>query len=418
LINGKRFTLANRLKIMNMTNLAPGASEPVVLDVDPFSTDYILNPYPYHRQMRDAGPVLRLPQWDVYAVARYAQVRAVLEDPVTFCSGAGVGITNFKKEPPWRPPSMVLETDAPDHTQNRAVISRTLSPAALRSLRAGFEAEATRQVDALVERGSFDAVKDLGEAFPLKVFGDAVGVPSDHREHLIAYGNMVFNGMGPRNELYAKAMANAEVVNSWVWNACQRESLTPDGLGIRVFDAVDSGILNEVAAATLVRSFLSAGVDTTAIAIGNAMYCFANNPDQWQALRKDPNLARAAFEEMLRYESPFQTFFRTTTCETVLDGITIPANEKVMVSLGAANRDPLQWADAERFDITRSTVGHVGFGAGIHGCVGQMIARLELEVVLRALVAKVASIELDGEPVRQLHNTLRGFDYLPVRIRT
>lgn len=400
-----------------MTSIATSEMAPVI-DIDPFSDDYILNPYPYHARLRDGGPVVRLKQWNVHATGRHELVRAVLEDPVTYCSGAGVGISNFKQEPPWRPPSMVLETDPPEHTRNRAVISRTLSPAALRSLRGGFEAEANRLVDRLVERGSFEVVKDLAEAFPLKVFADAVGVPEGDRQHLIAYGNMVFNGMGPRNTLYAKAMANAEEVSAWVWNACQRASLTPEGLGMQIYNAADSGILTETECAMLTRSFLSAGVDTTANAISNALHCFANNPDQWQALRKDPNLARAAFEEVMRYESPFQTFFRTTTCETILGGITIPADEKIMLSLGSANRDPRQWDDPDTFNIGRSTLGHVGFGGGIHGCVGQMIARLELEVVLRALATRVSSIEIDGEPRRQPHNTLRGFEYLPVRVLT
>lgn len=391
--------------------------QPPVVDIDPFSHEYILNPFPWHAQLREAAPVVRLAKWDAYAVGRYAQVRAVLEDPETYCSGAGVGLSNFKKEPPWRPPSMVLETDPPEHTRNRAVISRTLSPAALRALRAGFEAEAARLVDALLERGSFDAVKDLGEAYPLKVFADAVGVPEDNRNYLVDYGNMVFNGMGPRNALYAQAMANAETVNAWVWHACQRSNLRPGSLGAQIYTAVDAGTLTEVEAATLTRSFLSAGVDTTAIALATAMYCFATNPEQWQALRENPDLARPAFEELLRVESPFQTFFRTTTCEAELDGYTIPAGEKVMLSLGSANRDPRQWPDPERFDIRRTTTGHVGFGAGIHGCVGQMIARLELEVMLRALAAKVAHIELDGTPRRQLHNTLRGFEMLPVKFR-
>jgi cytochrome P450 len=401
-----------------MTAVANSRREPPVLDVDPFSHDYILNPYPYHQQLRDAGPVVWLKQWGVWAVARHAQVRTVLEDANTFCSGAGVGISNFKKEKPWRPPSLVLETDPPEHTRNRAVISRTLSPAALRSLRDRFEQEAIRMVDTLIARETFDAAKDLGEAYPLKVFGDAVGVPPDGREHLIAYGNMVFNGMGPRNELYQQAMANAETVNEWVWNACQRKTLTPDGLGVQIFAAVDAGTLTDNEAATLVRSFLSAGVDTTANAIGNALYCFAKNPDQWQLLRQDPSLVRPAFEEVMRYESPFQTFFRTTTRDTMIGDVRIGADEKVMISLGAANRDPAQWSEPDRFDISRSTIGHVGFGGGIHGCVGQMTARLEVEMVLRALVAKVTSIEIIDEPRRHLHNTLRGFTTLPVRVRT
>ncbi len=395
---------------------APQGGAPLC-GVDPFSDDYILNPYPLHAQLRDAGPVVWLEKWQVFACARYREVKAVLEDPATFCSGAGVGIANFHKEPPWRPPSMVLETDPPDHTRNRAVISRTLSPAALRTLRTRFEEEAVKLVERLLQRESFDAVKDMGEAFPLKVFADAIGIRPEFRGHLIAYGNMVFNGMGPKNALYAQAMANATEVAAKVWEACQRKNLADDGLGIHIFDAVDSGILTDEQGATLVRSFMSAGIDTTANAIATAMWLFASHPEQWQALRANPDLARAAFEELLRFESPFQTFFRTTTREVEIGGIRLAADEKVMVSLGAANRDPRQWQEPDRFDITRSTTGHVGFGAGIHGCVGQMIARLELEVLLRALAARVSSIEFAGESRRMLHNTLRGFQSLPVRLR-
>ena len=387
-----------------------------VSGIDPFSDENILDPYPFHAQLRDAGPIVWLEKWQVFATGRYREVKAILEDADTFCSGAGVGLANFHKEAPWRPPSMVLETDPPDHTRNRAVISRTLSPAALRPLRTRFEEEAARLVDRLLARDGFDGVKDMGEAFPLKVFADAIGIRPDGREHLIAYGNMVFNGMGPKNKLYAQAMANATEVAGWVWEACQRRNLSPDGLGIRIFDAVDSGILTDEQGATLVRSFLSAGIDTTANAIASALWCFANWPQQWQALRAKPDLARAAFEELLRFESPFQTFFRTTTREVEFAGVRLPKDEKVMISPAAGNRDPRQWSDPDRFDITRSTTGHLGFGAGIHGCVGQMIARLELEVLLRAMAAKVSSIEVTGEPRRMLHNTLRGFQSLPVRL--
>jgi cytochrome P450 len=404
-------------KEMNMAGVDTTISVAPVMDLDPFSEDYILHPYPYHAQLRDAGQLVFLEKWNVFATGRYAEVRAVLEDPATFCSGGGVGLANFHKEKPWRPPSMLLETDPPEHTRNRAVISRALSPAALRALRSRFDAEAVALVGRLLQQDSFDAVKDLGEAFPLKVFADAIGIRPEGRQNLIPYGDMVFNAMGPRNALYAKAMENGEDVANWVWDACQRRNLSPDGLGIRIFDAVDDGILTDEEGAKVVRSFLSAGIDTTANALATAVYCFATHPDQWQALRANPDLARPAFEELLRFESPFQTFFRTTTREVELAGVTIPAEEKIMMSLGSANRDPRQWSDPDRFDITRSTIGHVGFGMGIHGCVGQMIARLEVEVILRALAAQVSSIEIVGEPRQRLHNTLRGFEYLQVRLR-
>lgn len=393
------------------------ATEAPILDLDPFSHDYIIDPYPFHRQMREAGPVVWLKKYGIWSVSRYAQVKAVLQDPETFCSGQGVGLSNFKEDEPWRPPSLLLETDPPRHTTNRAIISRILSPATMKKLRDDFEAAAARQVDELLERGSFDAIPDLAEAYPLKVFADAIGIRPGGRTKLITYGNMVFNGMGPKNELYRRAMENASAVSEWVWNACQRDALSPDGLGIQIFAAVDNNILTETEGAMLVRSFMSAGIDTTANAIGSALYCLAQHPEEWEKLRGDPSLARAAFEETLRFESPFQTFFRTTTRATAIEGIPIGANQKVMISLGAANRDPAQWSEPDRFDITRSTIGHVGFGAGIHACVGQMMARLEVEMVLRALAAKAASIALAGTPRLHDHNTLRGYATLPIRLR-
>jgi cytochrome P450 len=392
--------------------------EAPALELDPFADDYLLDPYPHHERLRAAGPVVRLPRYDCYASGRYAVVKAVLEDPATFCSGAGVGLTNFRKEPPWRVPSLVLETDPPDHTRNRAAIGRALSPLILRNLREGFQQEAHALVETLLQRGgAIEAVTELAEVFPVKVFADAVGLRKDQRrDNLIAYGNMVFNTMGPRNQHYANAMANAEAVAAWVWDACQRSALTPDGLGAKIFEAVDAGILNDQQGATLVRSFLSAGIDTTANAIGLALHCFALHPEQWDLLVADPELARGAFEEVLRFGSPFQTFFRTTTRETQIEGIRLAENEKILVSPGSANRDPAKWQRPDAFDIRRSAAGHLAFGAGIHGCVGQMMARLEVEVLLRALAARVKRIELAGEARIQPHNTLRGFAVLPVRL--
>ncbi len=124
---------------------------------------------------------------------------------------------------------------------------------------------------------------------------------------------------------------------------------------------------------------------------------------------------KSAFEELMRFESPFQTFFRTATCDTEIDGVAIREDDKILVSLAAANRDPRRWSDPHTFDVRRSTTGHLGFGTGIHGCVGQMIARLEVEVVLTSLARRVSRIELIDAPVRQPHNVLRGYESIPVR---
>jgi 4-methoxybenzoate monooxygenase (O-demethylating) len=384
--------------------------------IDPFSHAFLNDPYPHHEAMREAGPVVWLEQYGIWAMARHQEVRDALTDWETYCSGAGVGLSDFRKEPPWRPPSIILEADPPLHTRTRAVLTRILSPAAINILRETFAREADALVDRLVELREFDGIADLAEAYPLKVFPDAVGISEQGRENLLPYGSMVFNSFGPRNDLFNKAMANAGPVRDWIMSKCSRAALAPDGLGIKIFDAVDAGELSEEEAGMLVRSFLSAGIDTTVYGLGNALYCFAGNPEQWTILRENPNLIRGSFEEVLRFEAPVQTFFRTTTKAVDVGGVQLGDGEKVLLFLAAANRDPRRWDRPDVFDIRRRATGHMTFGTGIHGCVGQAVARLESEAIFGALAKRVAAFEITGEAERRLNNTLRGLDTLPLRV--
>ena len=388
-----------------------------VSTVDPFSHEFLRDPYPHHHSMREAGPVVWLEHYGIWAMARHQEVRDALTDWQTYCSSAGVGLSDFRKEPPWRPPSIILEADPPLHTRTRAVLTRILSPAAINILRETFQREAELLVAHLVEQREFDGIADLAEAYPLKVFPDAVGVVGEGRENLMPYGSMVFNSFGPRNDLFERAMANAGPVRDWIMSKCSRAALAPEGLGMQIFQAVDSGELDEAEAGMLVRSFLSAGIDTTVYSLGNALWCFATNPEQWTILRDNPQLIRGAFEEVLRFEAPVQTFFRTTTRDVEVGGVQLGEGEKVLLFLAAANRDPRRWDDADRFDVRRRATGHMTFGTGIHGCVGQAVARLESEAIFGALAKHVAAFELTGEPTRRLNNTLRGLDTLPLRIK-
>ncbi len=384
--------------------------------VDPFSHAFLDNPYPHHEAMREAGPAVWLEQYGIWAMARHQEVRDALTDWQTYCSGAGVGLSDFRKEPPWRPPSIILEADPPLHSRTRAVLTRILSPAAINVLRERLTQEAEALADRLLEKREFDGIADLAEAYPLKVFPDSVGISEDGRENLLPYGSMVFNGFGPRNDLFNKAMECAGPVRDWIMSKCSRAALAPDGLGMQIFRAVDSGELTEAEAGMLVRSFLSAGIDTTVYGIGNALYCFAKYPAQWTTLRENPSLIRLAFEEVLRFEAPVQSFFRTTTKDVEVGGVKLGEGEKVMLLFGAANRDPRRWERADEFDVKRRATGHMTFGTGIHGCVGQAVARLEAEAVFGALAKRVASFEMTADPTRRLNNTLRGFDTLPVRV--
>ena len=334
----------------------------------------------------------------------------------TFSSAAGVGLANFHKEKPWRPPSIVLEADPPLHTRTRTVLARTMSPRIVSQLRDRFEREAERLVERIVGMGSFDGIGDFAEIYPAKVFPDALGLPEKGRENLLPYGAMAFNSFGPQNALTEAAFANADAVRGWIMANCAREALAPDGLGAMIYASADTGELTSDEAGMLVRSFLSAGVDTTVTAIGNLLWLLAANPDQWTKLRGRPELARNAFEESLRVEAPVQLFCRTTTAEVEIAGVAIAVDEKVAAFMGAANRDPRRWEHPDVFDIERKVVGHMAFGTGIHGCVGQPLARLEGEAVLKALARKVKTLEPGGAPVRRYNNFLRAFASLPLRL--
>jgi len=397
---------------------APGSAVSGVphLDVDPFDMNFFADPYPTHELLRETGPVVYLDRWKLYGVARYAEVHAVLNDPATFCSSRGVGLSDFKKETPWRPPSLILEADPPEHTRTRAVLSKVLSPTVMKGLRDRFAAAAEERVDVLLEKRSFDAITDLAEAYPLSIFPDALGLKPEGRENLIPYASVVFNAFGPPNDLRQEAIARSAPHQAYVAAQCQRENLTPGGIGACIHAQADSGEITPAEAPLLVRSLLSAGLDTTVYGIGAAVYCLARYPEQLARLRADPTLARNAFEDAIRFESPVQTFFRTTTREVEIGGHTIGEGEKVLMFLGAANRDPRRWAEPDSYDITRKTSGHVGFGAGIHMCVGQLVARLEGEAVLSAIARKVASIEISGLVTRRYNNTLRGLETLPITL--
>ena len=395
-----------------------GSNSPVPhLDVDPFAIDFFEDPYPAQEALREAGSVVYLDKWNVYGVARYTQVHAVLNDPATFCSSRGVGLSDFKKEKPWRPPSLILEADPPAHTRTRAVLSKVLSPAVMKQIRDRFAAAAEAKVEELLQRRTIDAIADFAEAYPLSVFPDAMGLKQEGREHLLAYAGVVFNAFGPPNELRQAAIERSAPHQAYVAEQCQRSNLAPGGFGACVHAFSDSGEITADEAPLLVRSLLSAGLDTTVNGLGAALYCLARFPDQMAKLRADPSLARNAFEEAVRFESPVQTFFRTTTRDVEIGGHAIGEGEKVLMFLGAANRDPRRWDEPDRYDITRKTSGHVGFGSGIHMCVRQLVARLEGEVVLAALARRGVSIEINGPVKRRYNNTLRGLESLPIIIK-
>lgn len=396
-----------------MTTTTSPADQIPRFDEDPFSPEILENPVPFQKRLLDAGPIAYLTRYDVHVVARFEAVRAVLANWQEMISGHGVGLNE-----PWRTTGL-LETDPPKHDAPRDVLQEVMSVRVLRPMARACTTQAGELIDSLIgaraEGGSFvaDGYQDIGRIFPVDFFAEAAGICG--KENLLPYADHVFNSGGPRNDLVKKGEARAPELSEWATNACQRDALKPTGFGADIWAAADRGEIMHEQAPLLARSLVSAGVDTTVYGLSALLYAFASHPDQWELLKANPHLARAAFDEVLRWESPVQSIFRKTATEVTLQGATIPEGRRVLVSYGAANRDPRRWEDPDRFDIRRDPSGHLSFGMGIHQCVGQHVARLQAESLLTVLLERVDRLELAADPVRAHNNTLRGWASIPIR---
>jgi cytochrome P450 len=407
------------------------------LDLDHYSDEFLADPYPRYAEMREAGPVVWLTRYGIYATARYEESRRVVRDWETFTTNRGFGLTDmavdtalvdtpeydrYRDLPGMNTEGMRLlldgaRPDPPESLEPRKLLSGIISPKAVRELRERFAREAEELVERTVARERFDAAAGLADRYVLKMLCDATGLPEEGREHLLPYGDMAMNTSGPRDRRYLESIEKAVPAVEWVEEACQRHNIAPGGFGERLYELADAGTITEEEASTFVRVFPIAGFDTTASTIANAIHNLAVDPDQWRLLRDDPSLARKAFQETVRHSVPPQPLYRSTTREVELAGVTLAEGRKVLVLLGAANRDPRRYPDPDRFDIRRDATGHIGFGIGVHACLGQMLATLEGECLLGALARQVEEIELDGEPTRRANNTLHTWSSLPVRVR-
>jgi cytochrome P450 len=388
----------------------------VVSDLDPFSAEFRADPYAHYASLRALGPVVWLERYGVWALSHYETVRAALSDPATFSSAGGAGLVNHFNDPPWRPPSIILEVDPPAHTRTRRVLNSVLSRRAVQGLRGALAGHARVLIDAALNREEVEAVGAIVQPYVLTAFGDAVGLAAEDRHNLLAYGAMVFGGFGPDTEGRRAQMRDAEAVGAWIAARCQRPMLAARGFGAAIYAFADAGEITTQEAALLVRSLLSAGVDTTVDSIGLALRCLIEHPDQWLRLRNDPSLALAAFEEATRFDSSSQSLFRTTSRPVEFAGAAMGRHEKVMLFLGSAGRDPAAYDHPDIFDIGRRNIGQLGYGAGPHGCVAQTLARLEGRIFFETLARTVGDLRAAGPAAPRPQPGLRGLASLPVRL--
>jgi cytochrome P450 len=380
---------------------------------DVYSRDAILDPYPHYERMRDLGPVIRLAKQRVLAVTRHADCRRVLLDDATFVSGHGVALNPLTNR---LGRGTTLSSDGEEHEERRRVLAHRLTPKALRSMREDVEQRADAVVAAAVERGDVDGVGDVAEALPTSFVPDLIGWPQEGREHLLRWAGATFDSLGPMNAQTVRTAGSSLGMVSYARKIARKRNLLPGSMGDDLMRKVDDGELSRGECPALLIDYLAPSLDTTISAIASALMLLGRHTDQWDALKADPSLVPNAVNEVVRLHSPLRAFSRLAAADTEIDGVPVRKGTRVAVFYASANRDERAWDDPDRFDVTRDATQQLGFGQGTHGCAGQGLARLETQSILRSLLARVDRIEVTGEPVWGINNTIHKLDHLPLRL--
>lgn len=383
-----------------------------VYDGDMWGREAILSARATDDKIRELAPVVWLSRENIAIMGRYNEVAAGLTDWQSFSN----------QSRPWHDPKSVrpeilLTDDPPRHTEIRKVMAKVMSPARLKVLTADFERTANQQVEKLMARAGevIDANVDITRPFVHQVLPDLLGMPEAGRENMSAFGHMVWATMGPMNEVFHEALRGSEPVIGWADASCTRENMTKVGMGEATYALADAGEITHDEAKLLVMTILAAGSDTTVITMATAIRAFCEFPGEWRKLRANPALLRNAFDESLRWDSPSRMAGRITAKDVTIDEYRLPAGTRTGLLFAAANRDPRKWPDPDRFDIERDLRGHVGWGFGIHSCVGRVMAQLEMEALFGALLKRVENFEAAGEPEWWMTTIGHGPYQLPIR---
>ena len=381
-------------------------------DVDIFSDAVLLDPYPTYRELREQGRAVWLNQLGMYIFTHFADVKNALADWETFTSAKGVTMNDRMNA---ALQGGVLCSDNPEHDAIRKVLIRPLVPQAINKLRQRIATEAESLVERLVAKGTFDAATELAQYLPVTIVSELVGLPDGGRERMLDWAAANFQCFGPLNQRALNAFSTTEEMVNYAFTQCIPEKLKPGGWAAMIWEAADRGELRHDQCAPMMNDYLGPSLDTTIFATSSAIWLFVNNPAEWDALRDNPALIPNAVNEVVRIESPIQNFSRVLTRNFEIDGVVLPSGSRVIVSYGAANRDPSKWDNPDKFEVNRRAADQLGFGHGVHQCIGNNLARLEIAALLTALSKRVKRFTL-GQNERQIINVLRGFRRLDVTV--
>jgi cytochrome P450 len=381
-------------------------------DIDLYSDAALLDPFPLYKQLRDAGPAVWLSRYDMMVLSRYKDVTEAMRNWQLFTSAQGV-MMNKPMNDTLR--GIVLCSDDPEHAALRRVIAKPITPAAIKSYSDLIITEAEALVERLVARKHFDAATDLAQYLPVTIVSNLVGLPEEGRERMLDWAAANFQCFGPLNERTTRAFEIVKEMVNFAFTKCTRETLKPDGWAKMIWDAADRGEIGMEKPPLMMNDYMGPSLDTTIFTTSSAIWLFAQNPDQWDALRENPSLLSGAINEVVRLESPLQGFSRVATKDVNIDGVTVPKDARTIMLWGSANRDERKWADPDKFDIRRRNADHVGFGHGVHICVGMHLAKMEISALLTALIKRVKRFEL-GKTERVINNVMHGLSKVEVTV--
>jgi cytochrome P450 len=389
---------------------------------NPWDPAFRANPYPHYRPLL-AGPPRILDLFGPTAmVTRFADVTAVLRDHAHFSSVRPHDPSEPPNEGPFAGARTMLFSDPPMHTRLRRLVSRDFTPRRIREMEPRIREIAKHLIDAASRKGDFE-VMSIANALPVMVIAEMLGVPPDHYEQFKHWSDTVVSGDNtlPGTPLPDEFHAATKALRDYFAEEIERRRKQPGtdlvSALVAAHDDAEAMTADELLAFVLL--LLLAGNETTTNLIGNGMLALGRNPEQMDLLRQHPEMMPRAIEEILRYDGPVQSTIRFTTENVNLGGTELPANLGCFIIVAAANRDPAQFADPDRFDISREPRDHVALGEGIHFCIGAPLARMEGAIAIGAMLERFPRLRLknpNAEVTYKGSYFLRGLNSLSMSI--
>jgi cytochrome P450 len=372
---------------------------------DPYVTEWLEDPHAVYRQLRESYPLYHNEEWDFWVLSRFEDVQRAARDWETFANTPTAEIDDSGTV---AGPGYFLDEDPPDHTRLRNVLRRRFTPRQISTVLEGHvRDEIARLMAGFMERGEVDLADEFAWPLPVAVIATMLGLPPDEVPMLRAW----IQGLG-RKEYGDPAapedarLAAAELGDYFTDLVNRRIDVPGEDLVSDMASAMGRGELAREEIAGMCVLLCLAGTETTESSITNALEVLSKHPDQRRTLIADPAKIPAAIEEVLRYEPVLRFTGRRATKATELCGQRVPAGGRVVLTWAAANRDERRFPGAERFDIDRPSMRNIGFGEGIHHCLGAPLARLETRLALEALLPALGDYELAAPPIRNpVHNT-------------